>query len=75
LKDKIEAIYGGPLVWEDLPGKRARRIADYRDGEVTNGDQFDAYIDWFFDAGTRLRAALDSAAAKLGQRAAQSVSV
>jgi hypothetical protein len=34
---------------------------------VSNRDQFDAYIDWFFDSGTRLRAAFDLAATKLGQ--------
>jgi len=65
-KDEIEAAYGGPLVWEELPARRACRIADYGDGEVSNGDQFDAYIDWFFDTGTRLRSALGAAAAKLG---------
>jgi Domain of unknown function (DUF4268) len=74
LKDEIEADFGGPLVWEDLPAKRACRVADYGDGDVINGDQFDAYIAWFFDSGTRLRAALGAAAVKLGQTAASSSS-
>jgi hypothetical protein len=54
----IEAAYGKALSWEELPGRRACRIADYADGDVTNTDQHDAYIDWFFDAGIRLRGAL-----------------
>jgi hypothetical protein len=70
IKEEIEASYGAALVWEDLPGKRACRIADYSDGDVSNGDKFDQYIDWFFDTGTRLRAALDAAARRLGQATA-----
>jgi hypothetical protein len=60
-KGLIEATYGGPLVWEELPGKRACRIADYATGDVVNGDSFDQYIDWFFDSGDRLRAAINAA--------------
>lgn len=60
-KNVIEDTYGGPLTWEELPGKRACRIADYALGQVTEGDKFDDYIDWFFDSGARLRAAIDSA--------------
>jgi hypothetical protein len=60
IKDQLEGEYGAPLVWEELPGRRARRIADYREGDVTNGDQFEKYIDWFFDTGSRLRAALNA---------------
>jgi hypothetical protein len=67
LKDAIETACGKSLAWEDLPNRRACRIADYSQGEVSNRDQFDAYIDWFFDSGTRLRAAFDLAATKLGQ--------
>ncbi len=58
-RDDIESEYGGPLVWEELPSSRASRIADYADGDVVNVDQHDAYIDWFFDSGTRLRNALN----------------
>jgi hypothetical protein len=54
----IEAVYGKALSWEELPGRRACRVADYADGDVTNTDQHDAYIDWFFDTGLRLRRAL-----------------
>ena len=54
----IEAAYGKELSWEELPTRRACRIADYAKGDVTNTDQHNAYIDWFFDTGTRLRRAL-----------------
>ena len=69
VRDEIEAAYRGPLAWEALPTRRACRIAVYGDGDVSNGDQFDTYIDWFFDTGTRLRVALGAAATKLGQSA------
>lgn len=64
-KELVEGHYAVPLVWEDLPDKRACRIADYTHGDVINGDQFDHYIDWFFDSGTRLRTAIDAAASLL----------
>jgi hypothetical protein len=57
-KAEIEATYGRPLTWEDLEGRRACRITDYGVGDVVNGDQTDAYIDWMFDAQERLREAL-----------------
>jgi hypothetical protein len=67
MKDEIEASYGAPLVWEDLPGKRACRIADYGQGDVSNGDRFDEYVDWFFDTGIRLRTAIGAAAKRLAK--------
>jgi hypothetical protein len=57
-RGEIEDKYGGPLEWAALPSNRASRIADYSVGDVVNLDQHDAYIDWFFDTGTRLRNAL-----------------
>jgi hypothetical protein len=63
LKNDIEAAYGSPLTWEELPGRRASRIADYSDGDVVNVDQHDEYIDWFFNTCGRLRDALREPAA------------
>jgi hypothetical protein len=60
----IEAAYGKALSWEELPGRRACRIADYADGDVTNTDHHDNYIDWFFDSGIRLREAFAQSAGK-----------
>lgn len=60
LRDRIEASYGTELSWEELPGGRASRIADYREGDVADTDAHDRYIDWFLDSGHRLRSAIDS---------------
>lgn len=57
-KSEIEGAYGGALSWEELPERRACRIADYGEGDVTNTNLHDQYIDWFFDSGTKLRHAL-----------------
>jgi hypothetical protein len=56
---ELETAYGRALSWEDLPGKRACRIADYTDGcSVLDRERHDEYIDWLLDAGVRLRRAL-----------------
>jgi Domain of unknown function (DUF4268) len=57
-KDALEAAYGRALTWELLPGRRACRIAEYRDGSITRADEHDAYMDFFLDAGQRMRNAL-----------------
>lgn len=59
---QIEASYGGALSWEELPERRASRVADYADGDVTRADEHDRYIDWFFASGKRLRAAISAVA-------------
>jgi hypothetical protein len=58
-KAEIEAAYGAPLKWEELPGKLACRVADYGDGDAALLDEHDTYIDWFFDSNARLRAAIN----------------
>lgn len=67
-REAIEAAYGGPLSWEELPNGRASRLADYSDGDAANVDSHDDYIDWFFDSSQRLRAALEPVFDKLGHR-------
>jgi hypothetical protein len=59
MKDEIEAEFGAPLSWEELPGKRACRIAVYAEGDVLNLDLHDSHITWFFDTSARLRAVLE----------------
>jgi hypothetical protein len=55
----LEAVYGRPLEWEDLPGKRACRVADYKEScSVLETDRYEEFINWFLDAGVRLRKAL-----------------
>jgi Domain of unknown function (DUF4268) len=62
-KAEMEQAYGRPLTWEELPTRRACRVANYKDGcDVTQEDRFEEYIDWFIDAGTRLRKALSTVA-------------
>jgi hypothetical protein len=60
---QIEDVYGRPLKWEELPTRRACRIAEYMDGcRVADTARWDEYTAWFLDAGTRLRRALSSVA-------------
>jgi hypothetical protein len=59
--DEFEAAYGRALSWEELPNRRACRVADYKDGcAVTEVERHDEFIEWFLDAGTRLRRALST---------------
>jgi hypothetical protein len=58
-REQFETAYGRPLEWEELPTRRACRIAEYKHGcSVTEENRYDEFIDWFLDAGTRLRRAL-----------------
>jgi hypothetical protein len=59
-RDEIERTYGSRLTWEELPHRQASRVADIGDGEVTRLDEWDKYLDWFFDTGARLRQAFGS---------------
>jgi hypothetical protein len=56
---EIEDAFGGPLSWEDLPNRRACRIAAYGEGDVVSVDDHDAYVDWFIETGIRFRQALE----------------
>ena len=49
------------MTWERLDGKRASRVAAYTDGAVESSENWDQYIDWFFDTQERLRSALNTA--------------
>ena len=60
-RSTIEASFGGPLTWERLDGKRASRVAANTDGAVEPSENWDQYIDWFFDTQERLRSALNTA--------------
>jgi Domain of unknown function (DUF4268) len=55
----LEGAYGRPLTFEELPNRRACRVAEYFEGaDVTETERHDEFIDWFFDCGERLRRAL-----------------
>jgi hypothetical protein len=60
-REEMESLFGGQLSFERLEGRRASRIADYRDGDVAFKDNWESYIDWLFDAGSRMRAAVSAA--------------
>ena len=57
-RQAVEAAYGKELKWERLDTNKASRIADYRPGKVDNADEHDGYIDWFINAGDRLRSTI-----------------
>jgi hypothetical protein len=65
-QDQIEASYGRPLTWDEPAGRRSCRIADHNDAcAVTELDRHNEFIDWFLDAGTRMRQALAEVAPPL----------
>jgi len=60
-QESFETEYGRPLQWETLPNSKACRIAEYKeDANVIMEDRHDEFIDWFFDAGVRMRHALSA---------------
>ena len=64
-REQIEKLYGAALSWEELPDRRASRVADYADGDVSQTESHDRFIDWFFESGARLRAAIEAVAAEV----------
>jgi hypothetical protein len=57
---ELEAAFGAPLEWEDLPGKKGCRVAFYSPGTIDDTAAWDSYLDWFIDTQSRLRAAIDA---------------
>jgi len=71
-KPDIEKLYGGPLEWH--PPDHAHRYAAIRaigEGDITDVDRHDEYMNWFIDAGQRLRAAVGAHSRGGNNRAAQ----
>lgn len=56
----IEEAFGEALIWDELKTRRACSIYLYAKGSVDNVDEHEAYIDWFFDRGTRFRNAIEA---------------
>jgi hypothetical protein len=56
----IEEVYGRQLDFQRLPARRGCRIADHGTGDVTNEESWPRFVEWFLDAGVRLRRALSS---------------
>ena len=59
-REEIETVFGDELSWEALDSRRASRVAAYTDGDVTQVDRYDEFVEWFIKSFERLRAALDS---------------
>ena len=58
-RERMEEAGGEPLTFEEMSGRRAKRVAIYRDdADVTESARYAEFIDWFFDALTRMRAAV-----------------
>lgn len=55
---KLEPASGGNLSFEPLQGRKGCRIAEYRKGDIGNGDDWAEYLTWFIDAQARLRTAI-----------------
>ena len=73
----FEQAYGKELSWEQLPGKKASRVADYLPGaSVENTEGWGIYIDWFIAQNTRMRnafAAIDKSALSFSAGDSESV--
>lgn len=58
-REQMEVAYGGALDWQDLPGKKATRVADYLpDADLALEDEWDTYLEWLHDRQSRLRSSL-----------------
>jgi hypothetical protein len=57
---ELEAKFGSPLSFEPLAGRKGSRIGVYASGTLEQTDLWDAYVDWFIDAQSRLRAAIQA---------------
>jgi len=56
---EMEAEYGAELDWQELPNRKATRVAVYLSGaDVSIEENWDAYLSWLLDHQTRLRGAL-----------------
>ncbi|MCU1372355.1 MAG: hypothetical protein JWO77_3549 [Ilumatobacteraceae bacterium] len=62
-RETIDAAYGQPLEFDPIEGRRACRIATYLDeGTIDDEDRWTTFLDWFLDAGERMRRALATVA-------------
>jgi hypothetical protein len=57
-QEAIESAYGRDLRWDDDPRRKACRIIDERDGDVSIEAEHERYIEFLIDAGSRFRSAL-----------------
>jgi len=55
-KAEIEEIFGESLAWEELEGRKAARVAFYRDASILNENEWDEYFAWIEENFARLTA-------------------
>lgn len=57
-KEEFEKLFGAPLVWESLDGKKACRIAYYwPDQKIDQVQDWPSFIEWFLETQDRFRSA------------------
>ncbi len=58
---EMQQAYGGVLEFQQLPGRKATRVAEYlASADVAAEDLWSDYLAWLLDRQTRLRTALDA---------------
>jgi hypothetical protein len=65
-KADVELVVGESVAWEELPNRRACRIAIYGDGDVVEVEKHEVFVTWMLDASARLRAAVEPVALEVG---------
>jgi hypothetical protein len=55
---EFELAYGRPLEWARMEGRKACRVSEGMDGDVTSTDNYDRYIEFFIDGSDRFREAI-----------------
>jgi len=56
---EFEAAYRGALDWQELPDRKATRVAEYLvEADLAEQQHWDRYVEWLLDRQTRLRDAL-----------------
>jgi len=59
-RTEIEEALGSDIAWEELDGKKACRVALYRDGDVAQEDQHSEYIEWMLSTAIKFKEAFTS---------------
>jgi hypothetical protein len=55
----IEAAYGAPLDWQELPDAKGSRVCEHCPADLADIDRWDEYMVWLLDRQERLRTAMD----------------
>jgi hypothetical protein len=59
-KTEIEALFGHPLSWEELDGRKATRVAFYRDASILDEGEWEDYFSWIAEYFAKLSAVAQS---------------